>query len=154
MHQYFWAIVEQSQGTLSKRIREFWYLLPTAHSSKSNMWKSRNMGWKEILKKEFRASLMAQCLRIHLPMQRTWVWSLVREDPTCRGATKPVRHYWACTLEPASHSYWSPRTWSPCSTTRKATSVRSPRTATKSSPNSQQLEKSPRAATKTQRSQK
>ena len=26
----------------------------------------------------------------------TWVGSLVREDPTCRGATKPVHHnYWA-----------------------------------------------------------
>ena len=43
-------------------------------------------------------------------MQETRVWALVREDPTCRGATKPVRHnYWACALEPASHNYWSPR---------------------------------------------
>ena len=40
-------------------------------------------------------------------MQGTRVWSLVREDPTCRGATKPMRHnYWACALEPASHNYW------------------------------------------------
>ena len=37
-------------------------------------------------------SLVAQWLRIHLPMQRTRVRALVREDPTCRGATKPVRH--------------------------------------------------------------
>ena len=30
------------------------------------------------------------------------------EDPTCRGATKPVRHnYWACALEPMSHNYWA-----------------------------------------------
>ena len=36
--------------------------------------------------------------------------TLVHEDPTCRGATKPVCHnYWACTLEPMSHNYWSPR---------------------------------------------
>ena len=41
-------------------------------------------------------------------MQGTWVWALVREDPTCRGATKPVRHNdWASALEPASHSYWA-----------------------------------------------
>ena len=54
------------------------------------------------------ASLVAQWLRIHLPMQGTWVRALVREDPTCRGATKPVRHnYWACALEPASHNYWA-----------------------------------------------
>ena len=39
-----------------------------------------------------RASLVAQWLRIHLPMQGTWVQALVQEDPTCRGATKPV-HY-------------------------------------------------------------
>ena len=39
-------------------------------------------------------------------MQGTRVWALVREDPTCRRATKPVRHnYWACALEPASHNY-------------------------------------------------
>ena len=37
-------------------------------------------------------SLVVQWLRIHLPMQGTWVQSLVREDPTCHGATKPVRH--------------------------------------------------------------
>ena len=37
-------------------------------------------------------SLVAQWLRIYLPMQGTRVRSLVREDPTCRGATKPVRH--------------------------------------------------------------
>ena len=30
------------------------------------------------------------------------------EDPTCRAATKPVRHnYWACALEPVSHNYWA-----------------------------------------------
>ena len=35
--------------------------------------------------------------------------ALVREDPTCRGAAKPMRHsYWACALEPASHAYWPP----------------------------------------------
>ena len=39
-----------------------------------------------------RASLVAQWLRSHLPMQGTRVRALVREDPTCRGATKPVHH--------------------------------------------------------------
>ena len=54
-------------------------------------------------------SLVAQWLRICLPMQGTRVWALVREDPTCHGATKPVHHsYWSCTLEPMSHNYWSP----------------------------------------------
>ena len=54
------------------------------------------------------ASLVAQSLRICLSMQGTRVRALVREDPTCHGATKPVCHnYWACTLEPASHNYWA-----------------------------------------------
>ena len=43
-------------------------------------------------KDEWRASLVAQWLKIHLPMQGTRVRALVREDPTCRGATKPVSH--------------------------------------------------------------
>ena len=37
-------------------------------------------------------SLVVQGLRIRLPMQRTRVRSLVREDPTCHRATKPMRH--------------------------------------------------------------
>ena len=46
------------------------------------------------------ASLVAQWLRIHLPMQGTRVRALVREDPTCCGATKAVHHnYWAHMLQ-------------------------------------------------------
>ena len=44
------------------------------------------------LKKNSRASLVAQWLRICLPMQGTRVRALVWEDPTCRGATRPVSH--------------------------------------------------------------
>ena len=39
-----------------------------------------------------RASLVAQWFRICLPMQGIRVQALVQEDPTCLGATKPVRH--------------------------------------------------------------
>ena len=64
--------------------------------------------WLQIKPPNFRASLVAQWLRIHLPMQGTWVQALVQEDPTCHGAAKPVCHnYWACALEPASHNYWA-----------------------------------------------
>ena len=38
------------------------------------------------------ASLVGQWLRVCLPMQGTRVRALVWEDPTCRGATRPVRH--------------------------------------------------------------
>ena len=38
------------------------------------------------------ASLVAQWWTVCLPGQETWVQPLVREDPTCHGATKPVYH--------------------------------------------------------------
>ena len=40
-------------------------------------------------------------------MQGTWVQSLLQEDPTCRGATKPVivHNNRAGALEPGSHNY-------------------------------------------------
>ena len=60
------------------------------------------------LQKICEASLVVQWLRIHLPMQGTWVQALVWEDPTCRRETKPVcRNYWACALKPMSHNYWT-----------------------------------------------
>ena len=43
------------------------------------------------------ASLVAQWLRVCLPVRGTRVQALVWEDPTCRGATGPVSHNcWAC----------------------------------------------------------
>ena len=61
-----------------------------------------------------RASLVIQWLRIHLEMQGTLVPSLVQEDPTSCGATERVCHnYWASTLEPEAHSYWSPHALEP-----------------------------------------
>ena len=42
--------------------------------------------------KNLRASLVAQWLRICLLIQGTRVRALVWEDPTCRGATRPVSH--------------------------------------------------------------
>ena len=44
------------------------------------------------IKTTMRASLVAQWLRVCLPMQGTRVRALVWEDPTCRGATRPVSH--------------------------------------------------------------
>ena len=93
------------------------------------------------LRSAVRASLVAQWLRIRLPRQGTRVRALVREDPTCRGATKPMRHtYRACALEPMRHNYWAcvPRTRAP-------QQEKPPLAATR---------ESLRTATKTQRSQK
>ena len=43
-------------------------------------------------KQETGTALVAQWLRIRLPMHGTRVQALVWEDPTCHGATKPVHH--------------------------------------------------------------
>ena len=43
-------------------------------------------------KRQLGTSLVVQWLRIRLTMQGTRVQSLVREDPTCCGATKPASH--------------------------------------------------------------
>jgi len=39
-----------------------------------------------------RASLVAQWLKIHLPVLETRVQLLIEEDPTCYRAIKPVHH--------------------------------------------------------------
>ena len=97
-------------------------------------------------------------------MQWTRVQALVREDPTCRGATDLMHHsYWLrlrsraqepqlLSLRATATEAHMPRVHAPQQ--REATAARSPHTAKKSGPRSPQLEKSPRAATKTQRSQK
>ena len=46
----------------------------------------------DVLRNLVRASLVVQWLGVCLPMQGTWVRAVVREDPTCRGAARPVRH--------------------------------------------------------------
>ena len=74
------------------------------------LWRN-NLGFRNGLwdfKRSWGTSLVAQWLRICLPMPGTRVRALVREDPTCRRATKPMHHnYWACALEPVCHNYWS-----------------------------------------------
>ena len=78
---------------------------------------------------------MAQWSRACLPIQRTWVPSLVAEDPTCH-ALQPI--------EPTLETL--------CPATRGATATKSLTTATRSSPDSRQLEKVLRKAKRAQRS--
>ena len=61
------------------------------------------VGRTSAVKAHVGSSLVAQFIRIHLPVQETQVRALVQEDPTCRGATKP--HYGVCALEPGSRNY-------------------------------------------------
>ena len=85
---------------------------------------------KRKTRKSSRASLVAQWLRICVPMQGTRVRALVWEDPTCRGAAEPVSHnYWACASGACAPQQ------------REAAIVRGPRTVMKSGPHLPQLEK-------------
>ena len=108
---YHWLWSSLGQGR-PHRLQLFWafgWCLPeswTVLKDKLRHLKNFRKNWLESY--SARASLVVQWLRIRLPMQGTRVRALVREDATCRGATKPVRHnYWACALEPMSHNYWA-----------------------------------------------
>ena len=65
-------------------------------SSHLEIWKHKER------KHSFWTSLVSQWLRICLPTQGTWVWSLVQEDSTCCGATTSMGcRYWSlCTRKP------------------------------------------------------
>ena len=83
--------------------------------------------------------LVVQWLRIHLPMQRTWVQSLVWEDSTCCRPTKPMYLGFRSLLKAVYPGAHSPQretttTRSPCITTGEwltlATTGESPHEAT------------------------
>ena len=97
--------------TLWKTVSVYLFIIlasPHIQSTKRSGKRCRNSHKVEPHKRSWGTSLVAQWLRIRLPTQETRVRALVWEDPTCHGATKPVRHnYWACALEPASHNYWA-----------------------------------------------
>ena len=95
-------------------------------------------------------------------MQGTRVQALVREDPTCCWATKPVRHnYWTCALEPASHNYWArvpqllkPALLEPVLCKKRSHRNEKPMHSKEEYPPLSATTESPHAATKTQHSQK
>ena len=62
-----------------------------------------------------------QSIGIHLPMQGTWVQSLVWKDSTCCRVAKPVQQL----LSSGAANYWNWHTQNLCSAAREAVSVRS-----------------------------
>ena len=101
-----------------------------------------------------RTSLVAQWLRIHLPMQGTRVRALVQEDLTCCGATKPVYHnYWSLRSKAREPQLLSPRA---TTTEARAPIARAPqkRSHRNEKPMHHNEEWPLLAATKTQHSQK
>ena len=128
----------------SERITPICYLWPpTWHGQTIGTLQYPGLGAD--LKINCRASLVAQWLRVRLPMQGTRVRALVWEDPTCRGTTGPVSHNcWACASGACALQQEKPPQWEACALQRRV------------APASHNTEKAccPRAATKTQHSQK
>ena len=78
-------------------------------------------------------SLVVQWLRTHLPTQGTQVPSLVGEDSTRQGATKPMNcSYRVCTLELTNHNYGAHVLQLPKPTHPKGHAVQQGATATRS----------------------
>ena len=70
-----------------------------------------------------------------LPVQKTWVPSLIKKDPTCHSAAEPTCHnYRACALEPVAAPTEAHVTYSPCSAAEEATAKGSLHNATRESP--------------------
>ena len=98
--------IKSSLEGISSRITEAEELISDLEDKIVEITTTEQNKEKRMKKIEDRASLVAQWLRIHLPMQGTQVRALAREDPTCHGATKSVYHsYRACVLQPPSHKY-------------------------------------------------
>ena len=96
-------------------------------------------------------------------MEGTRVRALVREDPTCRGATKPMHHNcWSPrALEPMCSNYWAhglqllkPTCLEPVLCNKRSHHNEKPVHRNEESPLLAATRESLRAATKTQRSQK
>ena len=72
-----------------------------------NVWQRPLQYYKAVSLQLIKINEKKKRRRICLAMQGTLVLSLVQEDPTCHGATRPVCHnYWASALEPTSHGDW------------------------------------------------
>ena len=87
----------------------YWHISWENHNSKRYM---------------YRASLVVQWLRIHLPMQGNRVQSLVWEDPTCHGAAGPMScGRWACASGACTLQRERPQQWEACVPQNKQTNI-------------------------------
>ena len=70
-------------------VEHYWHLWAEAKDASKHPEMHRTTPYNKELSG---ASLLAQWLGVHLPMQGTRVRAPVREDPACRGVAGPVGH--------------------------------------------------------------
>ena len=90
--------IKKKSTQLSSKWAKYWYTLLVTKEDVQIQQDLKNIHLENAnLKPQLSTSLMARWLGIHLPMQKTWVQTLVQEDSRCCEATKPwVRlNYWA-----------------------------------------------------------
>ena len=80
------------EGTVRMAWRQDHYVHPKGQQGREPQGISISTSEGSLQKGMVWTSLVAQWLRIRLPMQGTPVRALVQEDPTCCIATKPMRH--------------------------------------------------------------
>ena len=81
---------EGMASTVCPHSLHVYYDVLPLHPTISTLSQERGRSDNSVRNRSCRTSLVAQWLRICLPMQGTWVRSMVWGDSTCHGATKPV----------------------------------------------------------------
>ena len=99
-HTHTHTHTHTNRFTIRNWLTQLWGLASPKSAELLSQFESK--GWKLLQNQEelmsqlknhqVGASLVAQWLRVCLPMQGTRVRALVWEEPTCRRATKPVSH--------------------------------------------------------------
>ena len=118
-HMYFWLSSHSPWFIFGKYSSVICWGIQCAKGYQKLMSKG-NFFWTHIKKIDSGTCLVVPWLRICLPVQGTWVRSLLWEDSICCGATNPT-----------SRSCWAQAPWSLCSITREAITMRSSCNATK-----------------------
>ena len=110
--QLAWGHTAPISEKLLSSVQHFLRSTPGCALGQAQGYLQGRRGMVRAMKEKVRASLVAQWLRIHLPMRGTRVRALVWEDPTCRGAARPVSHnYWACASGACAPQQERPRQW-------------------------------------------
>lgn len=110
-----WHRKHSMRGRVTGEERVYSYLKTAYYGNFNYMISGKGKPSGDYIKKKKKSIadfLVVHWLRIHLPMQGTWIQFLLWEDSTYHGATKPVcPNCWAHTLEPFALWQEKPPQW-------------------------------------------